>query len=443
MRSHLLVFTLGLVIFSLFLPLTAKAQLVIDVDPSKFRKYPIAVTKLKNFGETEDTKKLDSRFQVILINDLEIAGLFELLNPKSFLENPNTSGITESTTNFTEWLQVGAEGLVKGGFWINGEKVKADLRLFDVALGKEMLAKTYEVDIGDFRPMVHTFADSIVSFFTKEQGIFSTKIVAVRRLNKTKHIYLMDFDGKNGHTLVENSNLNLLPAWAPDGKSVYFTSYISGNPDLYETKSTPGGDMKKISGYRGLNVGVSASLDGKRIALTLSKDGNSEIYVMNGGGGRLIRVTHSWGIDTSPSWAPDSKRIAFVSDRSGSPQIYVTEMGTGMATRLTFQGNYNQSPAWSPKDGKVAFCGRDERLVFDLFLVDVETREITRLTQDQGNNEDPSWSPDGRHLVFSSTRKGESKLFIMNADGTNQRIITRGKGAFSTPDWSPRSGGVK
>ncbi len=431
------IFALGSMLVFLLLPKLALAQLVIDVDPSQFRQYPIAVTALKNFGETEDSQNLAQEAQKIIMNDLAIAGLFDVLNPKAFLEDPKTAGITEATINFTQWLQVGAEGLIKGGFWIMDKRIKLDLRLFDVALGRETLKKTYEGDLGALRNMLHAFDDEIVKFFTKEEGVFSTKIVSVRLINKRKQIYVMDFDGANGRVLVDNGSINLLPAFSADGAHVYFTSYMNNNPDLFRIPSG-GGKATTISSYRGLNVGASLSPDGKKVAVTLSKDGNSEIYVMDAEGGNLRRLTNTWGIDASPTWAPDSHRVAFVSDRSGTPQIYYQEAAGATAVRLTFQGNYNQSPAWSPKGDKITFCGRDERLVFDLFLVDVETREITRLTQDQGTNEDPTWSPNGRHIVFTSTRNGGSSIWIMNADGTNQRQISSGQGVFSTPDWSPR-----
>lgn len=432
-----------LLLFSIVISSNAYAQLEIDVDPSQFRKYPIAVVKFKNFSKAGNPSKLSEESQKVLMNDLDIVGKFEVLNPKSFLVDSKTHGINEVNTNFTKWLQVGAEGLVKGGFWITGDKIKLDMRLFDVAMAKEKLKKIYEGELTQARYFLHQFADEIVKYYTKEQSIFNTKIVAVRKVKKSKQIYICDFDGANGYILVSNGNINLLPAWSRDGKWVFFTSYINNNPDLYKTTAEKGGKILKISSYRGLNVGATLSPDGKMLALTLSRDGNSEIYAMNIDGSGLRRVTHSWGIDSSPTWAPDSKRIAFVSDRSGSPQIYFKSLASGTATRLTFHGNYNQSPVWSPKGDKIAFCGRDERYVFDLFLVDVETRKVTRLTQDQGTNEDPSWSPNGSHIVFSSNRTKKSQLYIMNADGTNQRRITFGKGEFTTPDWSPLMGGGK
>ena len=418
----------------------ASAQLVIDVDPSMTRKYPIAIAEMKLFEDGKGNKDLVAQVkqgQQTLMNDLAIAGIFEVLNPKSFLEDPKTSGISQAQIDFTQWLQVGADYLVKGGIWnLGAGKIKVDLRLFDVTTGSEKLQKSFEGELAMQRMVMHNFADEIMMFFTKQQSIFSTKIVAVRKIDKTKQIYIVDFDGKNGYSVTRNSSINLLPTWSPDGKGIYFTSYMNNNPDLYRINPS-GKKTVKISSYRGLNVGASVNRTGTQLALTLSKDGNSELYVMDSNGSNLKRITHSHAIDSSPTWSPDNRTLAFVSDRSGYPQIYQVDVNGGAPVRLTFQGNYNQSPAWSPKGDKIVFCGRDERLVFDLFIVDPKTREITRLTQDEGNNEDPAWSPDGRHIVFSSTRTGKSQLFIMSADGSNQRQITNGKGKFSTPDWSP------
>jgi TolB protein len=60
---------------------------------------------------------------------------------------------------------------------------------------------------------------------------------------------------------------------------------------------------------------------------------------------------------------------------------------------------------------------------------------IARITQNQGNNEEPDWAPNGRYLVFSSTRSGESKLYISTEDGRVQTPISTGKGEYTTPTW--------
>ncbi|MEZ5354912.1 MAG: hypothetical protein R2762_19935 [Bryobacteraceae bacterium] len=47
-----------------------------------------------------------------------------------------------------------------------------------------------------------------------------------------------------------------------------------------------------------------------------------------------------------------------------------------------------------------------------------------------GQNAEAYWSPDGKRLVFQSTREGVAcdQIFIMNADGSDQRMVSTGKG---------------
>ena len=60
------------------------------------------------------------------------------------------------------------------------------------------------------------------------------------------------------------------------------------------------------------------------------------------------------------------------------------------------------------------------------------------LTQSNAIDTSPCYSPDGRSIVFESDRDGTQQLFVMGADGANQRRISMGEGRYSTPVWSPR-----
>jgi TolB protein len=66
----------------------------------------------------------------------------------------------------------------------------------------------------------------------------------------------------------------------------------------------------------------------------------------------------------------------------------------------------------------------------------VDGSGLQRLTSNSGSNESPCWSPEGRYIAFSSNRLGGSKIFIMNANGFNQRPLTSAKGGESSPAWS-------
>jgi TolB protein len=423
------------IVLSWVLPNMASAREYLEINNPNFRPYPLAVPDVKDLGATGD--KLTKEATEILRSDLEIAGTFKLLDPRSFLGDPSRESVQVDSINFGNWINVGAEGLVKVGLQKSGAELTLDGHLYDVASGKELLNKRYQGPEAALRQMVHRFTDAIVMHYTGTRSIFFTKIVFTKKMagSNNKVICVMDFDGANEFCPIDNNSINLLPAWSADGNAIYYSSYLHGGPHLYRYDLAEG-KSKTISREPGLNIGVSAAPNGKLIAATLSRDDNAEIYTMDPGGGNLRRLTRDWAIDSSASFSPDSQKITFVSERAGTPQIYMMNVDGSNVKRLTFQGNYNQTPHWSPRGDWILFNARDERLVYDIFKIKPDTGVIVRLTQDQGNNEHPNFSPDGNHVVISSTRSGGSKLYLMNADGTNQRLVSRGKGEYTTPDWS-------
>ena len=417
-------------------PLLMGARPYLDITGPNFRPFPLAVVDVAPASTADADVKFAKELTGTLKADLEMSGLFKLLDPRSFITKPEAEGIDEGMIKWQEWADVGAEGLVKGRVAQEKGKTAAALRLFEVGPAKMALDKTFAVTPDDARVTAHRFANEVVRYFTGEKGIFLTKVLFVRKHTGSETISLIDIDGRNEETLVSNGAINLLPSWAPDGQSILYTSFINHNPDLYEY-SFANKLSRVVSNHPGLNIGAQYAPDGKKVALTLSRDDNSEVYIIDRQGKLVLRLTNDWGIDSSASWSPDGRKIAFVSTRSGNPHIYIMNADGSEQKRITFKGNYNQTPKWSPKGDRIAFTARDERNVFDVFLVDPNTGDITRLTQDQGNNEEPSWSPNGKYLVFTSTRAGSSQIYIMNADGQNQRKISTGKGECATPAWGP------
>jgi len=187
-------------------------------------------------------------------------------------------------------------------------------------------------------------------------------------------------------------------------------------------------------------LGASWSPDGRVLALTLSHEGNSEIYRISPDDGRVLaRLTQSAAIDSSPSFSPDGSQIAFVSNRQGSPQIFVMPATGGGPKRVTFQGKYNQTPRFNPRTDKpqIAFTGRDEKGLFDVFILDLKTNRIDRLAPQppltaRVSNLDPTWSPDGRLLAYTSSRGG---IFVYNPETRHEVQIW--KGSASSPSWGP------
>jgi TolB protein len=400
-------------------------------------RYPLAISPLKNLGAKDDGGRISLGIADMIVQDLERSGWFRVLDRSAYIESAQGTGITLGTFDFKDWSTIGAEGLVKGGFSLQGEDVTVELRLFDVYQQKQIVGKRYESRARDFRQIAHRFADEIILQFTGVPGIFNTRIAYVSNAGgRFKEIYVSHLDGSDRVQVTNNRTINLFPSWSRDGRSLFFTSYKGGSPMLYLFSLFSGKEMR-FSFQEGSNLGGKWSPDGKLVALSIERQGNAELYLLDQTGKLVRRLTNDPGIDVSPTWSPDGNRLAFVSNRSGSPQIYVMEVASGKTTRLTFTGGYNTSPDWSPKGDKIAYTSRvDGR--FHIYVVGDKGGDAQRLTANARDNEDPSWSPDGRFLVFASNRKGNYHLYTMQANGENQQRLTASGGDDTQPAWSPR-----
>jgi len=426
---------LGIILLVLGWNNTAAGKVYIDIDSPAFQKFPIAITDFKNLGGSDDSENLSVWLSDALKKSLNITGFFRIVKKSAFLEDPNQSGITADSIRFSDWVSIGTETLVKGGFQYDGEKFSVEFRLFDVVQGKLIVGKKYWGKIEDKEVMVIKYVNEILLALTGKRGVFDTKIAFVRRRGKTSDIYTINFDGSELVRVTSYGSITLSPHWSPDGKMISFTSYILGNPDFY-VMNMSSKVAKKISSFEGLNLSAPWATDGRKVLLTLSKDGNEEIYLLDLEYNKLKRITHNPSIDVSPTWSPDGRKIAFVSNRSGSPQIYLMDADGNNVRRLTYEGSYNTSPSWSPRGNRIAYESATNGY-FQIFSIDEDGSNMVQLTFD-GCNESPSWSPDGRYLAFSSKKNEKSGICVMNSNGSNMRVLHESVDIYGCPSWSPR-----
>ena len=315
---------------------------------------------------------------------------------------------------------VGADLVLKTAYALNGTKLTLECRIFDAVLNRELTGKRYTGTRKDLRRMGHAFSDEVLRARTGEKGPFTGMIAFVTRLSGNKEISVMDYDGRNVQRITNNG-------------SIIYTSYKKGNPDLYRRELFTGAEAR-ISARPGLNAMGTLAPDASRIALVLTKDGNSEIYLISRDGMELARLTRNPAIEVSPAWSPDGTKLAFVSDRLGKPQIFNMNADGTNVKRLTLNGTYNVSPRWSPSNDRIVYA-RKGGSGFQIFAINPDGSHDVQLTT-RGSNEHPHWSPDGRFIVFSSTRDGGQTIYLMRADGSGQTRVSRGKSVDTHPVWS-------
>ncbi len=411
----------------------ALAKVYITIDQPGKTAFPLAFPDLMNTGAAADPRGYSAALRAVVEKDLDLTGLFQIISPKAYLAKDK--GLNREEIDFPDWSSIGAEGLVKGGYFLKGDTLSVDLRVYDVVRGIQISGKNYLGDLKTLRSMGHMVANQIVQAFTGEEAFFGTRLAYVSSATGHKEIYIMDVDGENMRRVTFDNSIDLTPSWSPDGTRILFTSYIRKAPYMFQYDFLTGRE-RIISARPGLNIGGVFSPDGKTIACTLSFEGSSEIYLLDRDGGHPRRLTHTYGINVSPAWSPDGSRIAFVSDREGSPQVFIMDKDGSGVRRITYSGNYNVDPAWSPVGDRIAYAslqGND----FNVFTVSPDGSDVVQLTQGPGSNEDPAWAPHGHYLVFSSTRDGHPELYLMSANGSFVRRLTSTHSGAMSPAWSP------
>ncbi len=409
----------------------------IEISAPGEQTIPLALTRLLPMGVGGSQPAIAREFLQVLEGDLELSGLFDLVDPASFMGDADKLGLRRTEIDFYQWRMLGAEALIKGGYRRDGDRLTIELRLYDVITQRLLSGRRYAGKAKAVRKIAHTFADQILKSLTGEKGPFATKIAYISKRSGNKELYMMDVDGHQPVRLTNHRSIVLNPDFSPNRKELIFTSYRNDNPDLFR-KEVYTGRESRVSLKPGLNIGGRYSPDGREIALTLSKDKNSEIYLIGTDGTIHRRLTNHYGIDVDPSWSPRGDKIAFVSDRRGNPNVFIVDVRSRDVTRLTYEGKYNATPAWSPKGDRIAFSRLDEG-VFNIFTIRPDGTDERQVTFGDGSKEHPRWSPDGRFLVYSLDQRGSGKsIWVMRADGTGARQISPLGENDSHPAWSDR-----
>jgi TolB protein len=314
--------------------------------------------------------------------------------------------------------------------------------LFDVAQpnlsNAQILAKRYfgSLDEAGGRKVAHEFAADILAHWGGT-SLYGSHIYFVSDRTGHQEIWSMDADGANQKRLTSYNSISIMPAVAPDGGKIAFTSYANGNPGIFILSTETGRRLSFYNQKASLNATPDFTPDAKQILYASSASGWAQIYVANLDGSNLKRISSSRAIEVEPKVNPKTgSDIVFVSGRSGPQQIFRMNFdGTGVE-RLTNGEGEASNPSWNPNGEIIAFAWTRGYATgnFNIFLMDVATRRFDQLTYGAGRNENPCWAPDGRHLVFMSTRSGSPQIWSMVADGTQVHQLTT-SGRNKTPVW--------
>lgn len=180
---------------------------------------------------------------------------------------------------------------------------------------------------------------------------------------------------------------------------------------------------------------------GRRIAFS----SGGQLWIVGEDGTMLRQLTSDPLPSGSPAWSPDGTTLIFARGAVGARDLYALGADGNDLRRLTLSMADESSPAWS-STGRIAFVRRTPAVPGskkrrrpandDVFVMRADGSGLRQITREKAHERDPAWSPDGKRIAFTRVVEGRAEVFVANANGTKARRLTRNARATS-PVWSP------
>jgi Tol biopolymer transport system component len=255
-------------------------------------------------------------------------------------------------------------------------------------------------------------------------GIFHTDLWSVTVNGRARPLLVRR---RYGATPVE-------PEWSPDGTRVAFALNCSMKYALgCSYLATAGADGKRLrllvpgglGTRRPSDFSPTWSPDGTELAFSTYGPGPTGIAVVATDGSNRRMLTS--GGDQMPAWAPDGTRIVFV--RGGDLYSVAVSPSPAAPVRLTSTPETDESPSWSPDSAWLALDRHGPSGNPGVYVMRSDGTEVRRLA----TGRTPAWSPDGNWIAFARNYD----IWLMRADGSGQRRLTKSKRYEADPSWQP------
>jgi TolB protein len=259
MKNYLIT---GFLLFSILVPLAPRdracaERVYLDISTQETRKIKMAVPWFQNKDLGQQKQLLGRELSSDLGKALYFHGVITIIPQEQYGGN-----------QAADWKKIGADFTVLGQYSITAENLELEIWLEDVAGGEKILGKTYSGTVDQREKMLFKFTDDVLESLTGKPGIADTRILFVNQLKNAKEVYLTDILAKNVRQVTRHKHLTVSPRFVPGGTYMSYTSYHSGNQNLYITDLRQSMTTRVLSRRKGLNLAPALFADGRRMILS-------------------------------------------------------------------------------------------------------------------------------------------------------------------------------
>lgn len=247
-------------------------------------------------------------------------------------------------------------------------------------------------------------------------------------------VWVMNADGTGARSLGNG----LSPAWSPNGRWIAFDAIVDRNFDVWVMRSD-GSARRRVTTNAAPDYFASWSPDATMLVFTSDRGAGEDVYLIAADGTSERQLTNHPGPDWAPAWSPDGTQIAFAGNARGNLEVELVNVAGDVRVALTDHPERDYDPAWSPDGTRIAFTSERDGNA-NVYLMNADGGGVTQLTDDPAGDFRPAWSPDGTTIAFESTRDERTPdrdVFVMNADGSDERRLRMADENARDVDWQP------
>ncbi|WP_103026927.1 alpha/beta hydrolase family protein [Salinibacter altiplanensis] len=227
-------------------------------------------------------------------------------------------------------------------------------------------------------------------------------------------------------------------SWGPEGDRLAFSMFVPAEPEPFaRLPSPPEGadwaerpDVFDQTYYRSDGGGYT-------------KKGHTQLFTVSASGGTPRQVTTGpYDHGGAPTWTPDGESLLISANRHEdrrldplNTEVYAVNVASGAVTALTTRQGPDGDVALSPDGSTVAYTGFDDReqgyQVTKLYAMNRDGTNARLLTENLGRDvQNPTFTADGERVVFQYVDEGSTKIGSVALDG-GRRVVAENVGGTS------------